>query len=88
MDETTELNAHITKLALDHGTLTVGFTKIRRIEPVIVLAFPYSDKWFFKEPFTLSKRLGDEYGRSKIIQNEIFHFNRCMRRVVEGAWNA
>jgi len=66
-----ELQEHITNTALNNGALLVGYTKIRRTEPVIILGFPYSDKWFFKFPFTLTKKLGEVYMESKHVQNLI-----------------
>lgn len=56
--------------AKKNGALLVGTTQIRRSEPVILFGFPYSEKWFFKFPYTLTKWLGKEYLQSKQVQNQ------------------
>jgi epoxyqueuosine reductase len=68
---TEELQDYITKKALNNGAILVGYTKIRKVEPVIVLGFPYSDKWFFNYPITLTKKAWDVYKISKNIQDII-----------------
>lgn len=64
-----ELMEEITSTATSNGALLVGTTKIRRAEPVILFAFPYSEKWFFSYPITLTRWLGKEYLASKHVQN-------------------
>lgn len=65
-----ELLQEIHLAAKENGALLVGTTQIRRSEPVILFGFPYSEKWFFKFPYTLTKRLGKEYLHSKQVQNQ------------------
>ncbi|RKD31240.1 4Fe-4S ferredoxin [Thermohalobacter berrensis] len=69
--DTTDLQRYITKKALNNGALLVGYTKIRRTEPVIIMGFEYSDKWFFNFPITLTKKLGEVYFISKNVQDMI-----------------
>lgn len=64
-----ELFNEITQTAQKNGALLIGTTKIRRTEPVILFAFPFSDTWFFKQPFSLSKSLGNDYLVSRQVQN-------------------
>lgn len=64
-----DLLSEITQTAQKNGALLVGTTKIRRTEPVILFAFPFSDTWFFKQPISLSKSLGKQYLMSKQVQN-------------------
>jgi len=67
----TDLSRYIKQKSLDEGALLVGYTKIRRVEPVIIFAFPFTDKWFPKQPFNITKMLGKEYTISKQVQNTI-----------------
>jgi epoxyqueuosine reductase len=64
-----ELNDYINKSAKAGGAVLVGYTKIRRAEPVIIYGFPYPDMWFFKRPYTLTKWLGEVYSVSRDVQN-------------------
>lgn len=66
---TEEILEEITTTAKANGALLVGTTKIRRKEPVILFAFPFSEKWFFSYPVTLTKWLGKDYLTSKHVQN-------------------
>jgi len=66
-----DLSLYIRQKALDEGALLVGYTKIRRVEPVIVLGFPFTEKWFFNQPLKISKMLKKEYTISKHVQNTI-----------------
>ncbi|EOC99567.1 hypothetical protein [Caldisalinibacter kiritimatiensis] len=68
---TKDLQNYITKKSLNSGALLVGYTKIRRVEPVIILGFPFSDKCFFNYPITLTKQLSKVYKTSKNVQNII-----------------
>ena len=63
------LSDYITKKSFSEGALLVGYTKIRRVEPVIVFGFPFTDHWFLKEPFYTTKMLGKEYSISKHVQD-------------------
>ncbi len=65
----TDLMTEITTTAKENGAILVGATKIRKIEPVILFAFPFSEKWFFNHPFTLTKRLAENYRASKHVQD-------------------
>ncbi|MBU3180250.1 4Fe-4S binding protein [Clostridium psychrophilum] len=69
MENKDDLSNYITKTAIAEGALLVGFTKIRVIEPVIVFAFPFTDKWFLKRPLNVAKMIKKEYALSKHIQN-------------------
>jgi epoxyqueuosine reductase len=62
---------YIKATALSCGAIDVGFTYIRKVEPVIIMAFPFSEKWFFKAPFALTKKLGADYLLSKYTQDVI-----------------
>ncbi|MCK4257985.1 MAG: epoxyqueuosine reductase [Halanaerobiales bacterium] len=66
---TTDLMNEINTTAKKNGAILVGSTKIRRTEPVIIFAFPFLDEWFFNHPFTLTKRLVEEYLTSKNVHN-------------------
>ena len=57
MENKDDLSNYITKTAIAEGALLVGFTKIRVIEPVIVFAFPFTDKWFLKRPLNIAKMI-------------------------------
>ncbi|MDF2545543.1 MAG: hypothetical protein K0R93_441 [Anaerosolibacter sp.] len=65
------LENHIKATALQEGALLVGFTKIRRVDPVILLGFPFTDQWFLKEPLQTALMLGKEYSVSKHVQDVI-----------------
>lgn len=69
MENQNDLSDYITKRALAEGALLVGYTKIRVVDPVIVFGFPFTDKWFLKEPLNIAKLLKKEYGISKHVQN-------------------
>jgi len=69
MEKQDDLSNYITKKAIAEGALLVGFTKIRMIEPVIIFGFPFTDKWFLKQPLNIAKMIKKEYGISKHIQN-------------------
>jgi len=69
MEKQDDLSDYITKKAIAEGALLVGFTKIRIVEPVIIFGFPFTDKWFLKQPLTIAKMIKKEYGISKHIQN-------------------
>ena len=69
MKNQNDLSDYITKKALAEGALLVGFTKIRIVEPVIIFGFPFTDKWFLKQPLNIAKMLKKEYAISKHIQN-------------------
>ena len=64
-----DLSDYITKKAIDEGAILVGFTKIRVVEPVIVFAFPFTDKWFLKQPLNIAKMLKKEHSISKQVLN-------------------
>jgi epoxyqueuosine reductase len=63
------LSDYITKKSISEGALLVGFTKIRVVEPVIVFAFPFTEKWFAKQPLNIAKMLKKEYSLSKQVQD-------------------
>ena len=67
---TKDLLDEITTLAKKNGALEIGLTKIRRVEPVIVLAFPFTDDavHHILPPVNL---LGKEYLASKHVQDLI-----------------
>lgn len=64
-------NYFIENTAKSRGAVLVGFTKIRRSEPVIIYGFRYSDMWFFKRPYTLTKKLGEVYDLSRDVQKTV-----------------
>lgn len=66
-----DLTQYIEKQALDAGALVVGFTKIRRVDPVIILGFPFTDTWFFKHPLKISRMLGKASTLSLHVQDVI-----------------
>lgn len=66
-----DLQEYITKKALHNGAILVGYTRIRRVQPVILFGFPYSDKWFLNYPITLTKKLGKVYTTSRHVQDLI-----------------
>lgn len=55
-----DLQTHITQTALKNGALVVGYTKVRRTQPVIVLGFPFSNAWILNHPFYITRRFGEE----------------------------
>ena len=69
MKNENDLSDYITKKAISEGALLVGFTKIRIVEPVIVFGFPFTDKWFLKQPLNIVKLLKKEYSISKHVQD-------------------
>jgi len=69
MEKQTALSNYISKNAIAEGAILVGFTKIRIVEPVIILGFPFTDKWFLKQPLNIAKMIKKEYGISKHVQN-------------------
>ncbi|AET69309.1 hypothetical protein Desor_3856 [Desulfosporosinus orientis DSM 765] len=59
-----DLQRYLTKLSLDYGALVVGYTKIRQVEPVMVIGLPFSNKWILNHPFYITKRFGEEVWNS------------------------
>ncbi|MDW7685341.1 MAG: 4Fe-4S ferredoxin [Bacillota bacterium] len=64
-----DLAQYVKKKALDEGALLVGYTKIRKTEPVIVFGFPFSEGWFLRHPLKISRLLGKDHLVSKHVQN-------------------
>lgn len=60
LSEKKDLQAYITQTSLKHGALVVGYTKVRKTQPVIVLAFPFSNAWILNHPFYITRRFGEE----------------------------
>jgi epoxyqueuosine reductase len=71
-----DLQQHVTKLSLDSGALVVGYTKIRQVEPVMVIGFPFSNKWILNHPFYITKRFGEEVWNSWKLLHSIAHVLR------------
>ena len=70
MKKTSDLQQYLTKISLDYGALVVGYTKIRQVEPVMVIGFPFSNKWMLNHPFYITKRFGEEVWNSwKLLRN-------------------
>lgn len=70
MGKIVELQQHLNKISLDQGALVVGYTKIRQEEPVMVIGFPFSNKWILNQPFYITKRFGEEVWKSwKLLSN-------------------
>lgn len=59
-DGSSALQSYITQTALENGALLVGYTKVRRTQPVIILAFPFSNAWILNHPFYITRRFGEE----------------------------
>jgi len=72
MKNENDLSNYITKRALDAGAILVGFTKIRVVDPVIIYGFPFTDKWFLKQPLNIAKLLQKEYSISKHVQDTTY----------------
>lgn len=64
-----ELFAEIASTARKNGALMTGLTHIRRVEPVLVFAFPFTDAWFLHHFIPVTSWLGKEYLESKHVQN-------------------
>lgn len=60
INQTTKFQSYITQTALEEGALVVGYTKVRRSQPVIILGFPFSDAWILNHPFYINRRFGEE----------------------------
>ena len=71
MNKTIDLQQYLSKTALDQGALVVGYTKIRQEEPVMVIGFPFSDKWILNQPFYITRRFGEEVWTSWRLLNNI-----------------
>ncbi|EGW41712.1 4Fe-4S ferredoxin [Desulfosporosinus sp. OT] len=70
MEKASDLQQHLSKISLDYGALVVGYTKIRQVEPVMVIGFPFSNKWILNHPFYITKRFGEEVWHSwKLLRN-------------------
>jgi len=69
--EINDLQPYLTKTALNQGALVVGYTKIRQEEPVMVIGFPFSDKWILNQPFYITKRFGEEVWESWKLLSKI-----------------
>ncbi len=59
-----QVRAELEQIFGDCGAVQWGYTAIRQSVPVAVIAFPYSDTWFFTRPLTLTKWLSDVAQRS------------------------
>lgn len=66
-----QLAGYIRQTALQQGAVLVGFTKIRKVEPVIVFAFPFSDTWFLRQPMKITRLLTTTYMTSKQVQAKV-----------------
>ena len=71
MESHVQLHSYLKQKALNEGALLFGVTKIRRVEPVIVLGFPFTAKWFLKNPLRVAGMLSREYAASKHVQNSL-----------------
>lgn len=70
MENASDLQQHLTKISLNNGALVVGYTKIRQVEPAMVIGFPFSNKWILNHPFYITKRFGEEVWTSwKLLRN-------------------
>ena len=69
MESHAQLKSYLKQKALSQGALLFGTTKIRRVEPVIVLGFPFTAKWFLKNPLRVAGMLSREYAASKHVQD-------------------
>ena len=66
-----DLTKYIEKQALAAGAILVGTTVIRKVEPVIIFAFPFTDRWFFKQFWHNTKAFSHEYLISRHVQNVV-----------------
>lgn len=66
-----DLQHVVTDMALNDEAILVGYTKIRKEEPVMVLAFPFSDKWLLNHPFYITRRFNEELITSWRLQKRI-----------------
>lgn len=64
-----DLFAEIASTARKNGALMTGLTHIRRVEPVIVFAFPFTTAWFLHHFIPVTSWIGKEYLESKHVQN-------------------
>lgn len=77
------MQRYLTKLSLDYGALVVGYTKIRQVEPVMVIGFPFSNKWILNHPFYITKRFGEEVWNSWKLLRNIAHVLRSEGYLVD-----
>lgn len=71
MSNYSALQTELTHVALAQGALAVGYTKIRRTQPVMILAFPFSDKWFGHHPFFINRLFAEKFVVSRQIQDKL-----------------
>ncbi|WP_088227076.1 4Fe-4S ferredoxin [Desulfosporosinus sp. FKB] len=71
MENSADLQDHLTNQLLQQGALAVGYTKIRQQEPVMVIGFPFSDQWILNHPFYITKRFGEEVWTSWKLLRDI-----------------
>ena len=71
-----DLQNYLTATALEQGALLVGYTKIRKVQPVMILSFPFSDKWILNHPFYITRRFNEELISSWKLQNKICNLLR------------
>ncbi|MDR3587345.1 MAG: 4Fe-4S ferredoxin [Desulfosporosinus sp.] len=83
MIKESDLQRYLTKLSLDYGALVVGYTKIRQVEPVMVIGFPFSNKWILNHPFYITKRFGEEVWNSWKLLRNIAHVLRSEGYLVD-----
>lgn len=71
MSNNSSLQTELTQAALAQGALAVGYTKIRRTQPVMILAFPFSDKWFGHHPVFINRLFAEKFLLSRQTQGEL-----------------
>lgn len=62
-----DLYEYIKNNAINNGALLVGTTKIRKVEPLLIFAFPFTNDWFLHKPYKAVKMFGKKYCVSKHV---------------------
>lgn len=65
------LSLKIEKVALTKGAVLIGYTSVPKMDNVIVLAFPYSEKEKFKNTIEITKKVLDVNKVSDLVIKEI-----------------
>lgn len=66
-----DLQHYISQTARNNGALLVGYTKIRKIEPVILFAYPYSNLWILNHPFYTNWRFAEELWTGRKVHSQV-----------------
>ena len=63
------LSEYLRTISRNEGAVVIGFTKIRKVEPVIILGFPFTDNWFLRHPLRVATFLTKDSFMSKHVQD-------------------